>query len=298
MTILNFPTAAVDFGLEASEAVFPVTTRDLQIVGKLPGCTLPVASHKAVIRTDKDGSNPRGIGVVGKDFKVLKNKDYFGAVEKSLMSTMDRTLMRDMQVNTETSYDGAWCQREYIFPEYAAELTTSSNFKTNIGFRIIAWNAYDGSSSAGCVSGLVDFFCTNGIVMGSLVDISKRRHTSGLMADHFDHQIKFGVERVQEEITMLRKLATTELDWAAVDTLLKKSFSETRAEKLLERTKVEARARGNNVFALHSALTYYSSHDSEEFGVRNTGADNVGKTLHNRQAEIAKLMPAVHRLAA
>jgi len=298
MSMINFPAADFDFGLENSTAVFPVTTRDLQIVGRQPGCTLPVDTHKAVIRTDADGSNPRGIGIVGRDFKLLKHRDLFGSIEASIQSSMARDLMRGVQVTTHTSFDGAWVKREYVFPAFASELKTSSDFKTNLGFRLIGWNPYDGSASAGLVSGLVDFYCTNGIVVGSMVDIAKRRHTKNLMADHFDGQIKLGLERVQDEIMRLRKLAVTELDMERAENLLRKNFSETRANHLLARLQAEINDRGNNVFALHSALTYYSSHNSEEFGVRKTGGDNVAKTLHTREAEITKIMPQVFALAA
>ena len=49
MNVLNFPTKTIDFGLADSNAVFPVSERSIQIIGREQGCTLPVNSHKAII---------------------------------------------------------------------------------------------------------------------------------------------------------------------------------------------------------------------------------------------------------
>ena len=287
-----------DFGLETSDAVFPTSTRDIQIVGSMPGCTLPIDDHKAVIRTDKDGTNPRGVGVVGKDYKLLKHGDLFRSIEKSITGTMERDLVEGVKVSTDLSFDGAWVQREYIFPQFAKELETSNGFKTNIGFRIIGWNSLDGSSSVGCASGIYDFFCQNGVIIGAMADLSKRRHTKNLEPDHFANQIVMGINTVQAEIDMLRRMATTPLDHDKVINLLERKFSARRAERLENRLKIEIEERGDNVFAFHSALTYFASHNSSEFGVRETGADNVAKALHMRGVEIAKIMPAVRAMAA
>lgn len=286
-----------DFGLDASDAVFPVSTRPIAMVGK-DGATMPIHTHKAIIRANRDGSNPRPLGVVGIDYKQLPHGDLFGNMEDTLRESMEPSLMRDAKVDTEVSFDGAFVRREYVFPRFADELETSSGFKTRVGFRIIGWNSLDGSFAAGCASGLIDFFCTNGCVSGSDVSISKRRHTLNLRPDHFRNQIVAGLGRVQDEIALLRKLANTALDFEKAENIIKADFSETRAKKLMERVKVEAEVRGQNVFALHSALTYFSSHNSDEFKVRDTGNDNVAATLHNREAEIAKVMPKVYALAA
>ena len=50
----------------------------------------------------------------------------------------------------------------------------------------------------------------------------------------------------------------------------------------------ECADRGFNVYALTSAFTYYSSHNSDEFPIRNTGNDNVATTLASRQSEVTR----------
>ena len=266
MSMINFPAADFDFGLENSKAVFPVTTRDLQIVGRQPGCILPVDTHKAVIRTDADGSNPRGIGIVGRDFKLLKHRDLFGSIEASIQSSMARDLMRGVQVTTHTSFDGAWVKREYVFPAFASELKTSSDFKTNLGFRLIGWNAYDGSARAGLVSGLVDFYCTNGIVVGSMVDIAKRRHTKNLTADHFDGQIVLGLARCRREIDDACAGWRDRARHGAGGDHSSEELLRAPCRPLLARLRREVSDRGNNVFALHSCVDLLLS--PQQRGVR------------------------------
>lgn len=286
------------FNLEASEVVFPTAERPLAALGRVKGNSLDIASHKAIIRSDRDGSNPRVIGVVGSDYKRLPHKPLFENMEASILRNVEPALLQGAKVNTSLSFDGAWVQREYILPAFAEALETSEGFKTDIGFRLIGWNALDGSSSAGCVCGLIDFYCTNGMVMGSLVDLVRRKHTKNLNADHFNGMIEGGLDILTTEIEGLRKLAITKLSADQAVTVLERHFSETRARKLMDRVEEEAAVRGWNVFALHSALTFYSSHNSDQFKVRETGNDNVAKTLHNREAEVAKVMPDVYRLAA
>lgn len=281
------------FNLSTSEAVFPVKTQAL-----VTPSGLAIDTHKAVVRFDKDGTNPRTIGVVGKDYKVLTNEDQFSSIEHAIVANMDKDMMEGVQVETNISLDGAWTERQYIFPRFAQELKTSSGFKTNVGFRLIAWNAYDGSSSAALISGLIDFFCHNGTIMGTAIDRSSRRHTKNLTANHFDNQVKIGIATVQGEVDRLRALSVTPMSLNDADEFLAKHFSERRSAQLLARVETEIETRGDNLFALHSALTYFGSHNSDEFGVRDTGRDTTAKTLHTRSEAVAKIMPSLYSLAA
>jgi hypothetical protein len=60
---------------------------------------------------------------------------------------------------------------------------------------------------------------------------------------------------------------------------------------MMEQLEREAEARGHTVWALYSALTNYSSHNSERFGVKNSAnADNVETTLIEREREVNKVI--------
>lgn len=52
-------------------------------------------------------------------------------------------------------------------------------------------------------------------------------------------------------------------------------MSERKAARMSERVVTEMLDRGRNAYAVLSAFTYYSSHNSVEFPVKVTGNDNV-----------------------
>lgn len=288
MNIINL-NRDLDFGYEGSAVDFKVGTRPLQVDAGRIG-TLPVDTHKAVVRANADGEEARTIGVVGDKYKLLRNRDFFGGVEQALNKTLERDKTEGFRVKTSTSFDGAYSERRYVFPAFGGDITSNTGWKTSVGFQVISWNSYDGSSAAGMACGLIDFFCKNGCVSGENVDMTKRRHTSGLIMDDFLPLLEANIITMQDRIRMFNDMAVTKLDVERAELMLEKTFSERRAAAMVEQLHEEIETRGDNVFALHSALTFYSSHDSERFGVRKTGNDNTAKTLANRRAEVAKVV--------
>ena len=76
-------------------------------------------------------------------------------------------------------------------------------------------------------------------------------------------------------------------------------MSGNRIKKMMEQLDLEAQQRGMTIWALYSALTYYSSHNSERFGVRNSAnVDNVAETLDAREREVSRIIehPAMQAL--
>ena len=60
--------------------------------------------------------------------------------------------------------------------------------------------------------------------------------------------------------------------------------------EMWEQLDKEFQARGTTVWALYSALTYYSSHNSETFKVKNSdNRDNVERTLIEREREVSRV---------
>ena len=288
MNIINI-NRDLDFNYTGSAADFPVKTARI-----LADCGArgqrSIETHKAVMRTDLDGENLRPLGVVGAKYGLLKNRDFFGGVEDALNKTLERDKTDGYRVVTETSFDGAYTERRYVFPAFGGLITSNTGFKTEVGFQVISWNSYDGSSAAGMACGLIDFFCKNGCISGVNVDMSKRRHSSKISVEHFAPLLEKNIITLQKQIRHFQQMANVKLDMEKAEALLTKCFSERRAAALMEQLDEEVQTRGDNVFALHSALTFYSSHDSERFTVRRTGSDNTAKTLANRREEIQKVV--------
>ena len=74
-----------------------------------------------------------------------------------------------------------------------------------------------------------------------------------------------------------------------------------KVSNVMAQFEAEAAERGRTVWALYSALTNYASHNSERFGVRNSGnVDNTAVTLDGREREVARIVDgdAFQRVAA
>lgn len=280
------PVAREDFGFTGSKLDFVAAPRPLQIVGKAGG-TLPVHSHKAIVRMTDRG--PAQVGIVGSDYKLVQHAEVFGKIEDALRQNIRPDLQQGVQVRRTTSYGGAFGKAEYVFPAFADALKVSDRFPAKFGYRVVAWNSLDGSTAVGLLSGLIDFYCTNGMIAGSLIGRKLRKHTSGFNIAAFEEQITDGLTIAQEEVRWLEQLAAKPLDTdKAVAWLKAEGFSERKVEQLMAQTHRETRQRGRNLFALVSAMTYYASHgdDSAGFGIRNTGSDHGSQTLLNREIEV------------
>jgi hypothetical protein len=132
------------------------------------------ASHKHIVRLHKD--KPVSLGVVGRNYKLLKNRELCEGIEDTFMDTLSKEELHGVSRRDRVSYMGATSIRDYIFPSIAAPIESR---KSDIAFRAIVINGYDGTSSFKFYHGAIDFFCSNGMVTGSY-DMIVKRHTSGL----------------------------------------------------------------------------------------------------------------------
>lgn len=294
LDLQGFALSDQDLGLEESELVFPVEERKLLAsstpydveteIG--PGQQIPDAesdTHKCIVRTDTD----QIVGVVGSGYRLMPNAEYFSVIEQTLRASVPGDMWEGVQVRDSLARGGAFCRREYVFPAYAEQLRNSVH-STQVGLRVIAWNSYDGGTSAGLVTGLIDFYCTNGMVVGKNIQAASTRHSSRMSAQALVPALQRSIEATEEMLTEVRRMAMTPVQEEQVVELLERSFSAKKAGSLMERFGVEAEVRGYNVFALLSAMTYYSSHDSEEFPAQGREGTSP-QILHQREEEVRKI---------
>lgn len=289
----GFTEPKTDFGLSESSLIFPVSEFPLAAIERDgEGRTLDnkniisqSRTHKAVVNGDSDEI----VGVVSTKYKVLENMQFFTTVEQALRESIPESMLEGMMVRDKMSGRGAWCQREYVFPAFAEEIS-NSQYRTSAGFRVVAWNSYDGSASAGVLSGLIDFICTNGMIVGRDIAKELRRHSARLEPKLFVPRLRDNIEHIGENIAAIRHMANKRLDWDASLELLEKHFSGARAAQIISRTKTEAERRGETVQALHAALTVYSSHVTEGFGTRSDDPEREARTLRGREDEVMRLM--------
>jgi hypothetical protein len=274
-----------------SPILFPVASRPLDMVGN-SGATSRVETHKAIARVGADGK-PICLGVVGKDYSVVKNKNILPNVERELLKNIPGDRWENLEIKDSLSYDGGFTQREYLFKGFQSLVTTESGFETQAALSFLFRNSYDGSSSVFFGGSVVDLICINGMIGTRWSENISKRHTGAAPEYPYETIVAQAITRYQAEVAELTKLGHHSLKgrYEDVRDFLAEVFSDRRAARMFRQYGHEAHFRGENAFALLSALTFYSSHGTvDSFPIRRTGNDNVAAALAKRQDEIGELI--------
>lgn len=279
-----------------NDSVLFFRTAERPLIAQLRyGKTAPIATHKAVMRAHPVDRSPVVLGVVGRNYSVVRNESLMKAVENSFMQELTAEQLRDVKVQDHESRGGAACLREYYFPNVRCDLRNRQH-ETEIGFRTIVQNTFDGSSPIKMMSGAIDMFCTNGMIIGEY-DMFGRKHVGNIeeMLERnwndniFARHVRSAVQRFSSQSTLWQQFIDTPFPCDHAYEFLKKlpGMSERKAEKLSQRVQVEREDRGDNFWAVYSAMTFYASHDEyPDFKLRNTGNDNRPEAMLNREQEV------------
>ena len=244
-----------------------------------------VPSHKVLVNSYT--GNP--MGVVGKDYKVQQMQEYCQAAENLLLDILPPFYFKGLKIKDSMSHHGAVRARKYTFHSVGMPIETRKH-RTDTNLTLVMLQSYDGSTSNGFFTGLIDSYCLNGMVSGDYSRGSKR-HTSGFNLENFVQQIEKMTQEYYKSIQRYRVWANTEIPIIqgeeVIDTL--PGISKQRGKKLKEQFLSEVLVRGSNVWALASALTFFSSHNSKKFPVKRSGAnDNETKVLLERGRTVTR----------
>ncbi len=251
-----------------------------------------IATHKAIVRSDNEAL----LGVVGEDYQIVQTADVIRAHENAIERAFPADKLRHVYVRDETSRGGAFVKRNYVFPDLVARVSESKRGKygadTDVMLRSSIYTTHDGHGSAACAFSSIDGFCSNSLVY-SHMDIFKRRHTSGfkMPEQQFQTHAEAALERWRDSLALIQAWADYRFTSQQCKELLEAlpSISQLRREKMEARFDQEAVRRGQTLWALVSAMTYYASHNDKDsgFGVRGSGKrDNEAETLNKREAEV------------
>jgi hypothetical protein len=300
-TVLSFrsPTAQVAQDLfsehnqteQAQRFLAPVSEQDLWFerpapyhASSLHGSKLTeLYSHKVLVDTWTGAST----GVVGNKYKVTQMGDFTKATEEMLLEALPNDKFKDMEISDSMSHGSAIRCRKYTFPAFAMPIETRKH-QTDVALTVALIQSYDGSTSNGFVTGLLDFFCTNGMISGDYTKGNKR-HTSGFNLANFILDMDKVVRDFYKDIQRYQVMASTDIRIPQAEAVLEAlpGMSDRLAKVMKDQYLTEVSTRGSNVWALASALTYYSSHNSEEFPVKGSASnDNVAKSLLDRSRRV------------
>lgn len=267
---------------EKSPLYFDVFERNIQFSGAYH--SYPIKSHKAIVRFTED-HGPRCIGVVGSNYKVLPMKDICRQLEDAFVESMTHEQLQGVRVIDQEAYFGGKLIRQYIFPHIKAGLHHSTS---DIAFRVIIVNGYDGSSSLSLYSGAIDFFCSNGMVSG-VFDLIVKRHTKGLTIEKLADRVKQSIDIFYSNAKTWERWMSKEITSKDLDSVMEAlPISDKLKEELALQYWHETSRHGRTVWALYSAMTYYATHADGKFAPRNTGNDSTYFILHNREKEVSR----------
>lgn len=257
-------------------------------VSKLPlftntgGKKVPVAANSVLVRDD----SKEPIAVVGNNFGIVQNRDLFGNVNEQIKAAVSPADMKGVFVFNKIAYNGKFCIRDYFFPAIGGKKLADEN--ADLKFRILVVNGFGGSSLS-VLTGAVDMFCHNGMMSGEIVGSYVRRHTKNLTTDSISEKIKLAVDSFPKMIELYNRWSHKKIsDKAVIEYLKETDFSSRLQGRLFDRYVIEKQVRGGSVWALYSALTYFSSHGKEDFTTRNTNDDHSATTMLNREKQVLR----------
>jgi hypothetical protein len=303
------------------EAKFHVTS--LPIGHTVNGEWMQAPNKRMLVREDTLDY----VSVVNDTYHVIQNRELIDTINDQLVGAFGTQIfdgsLDSCQTKVGISERGAATFVYYDFPNISTEIKTNTGHKTDLKFRVILKNTFDGSSKVRLYVGHIDSFCENGMIAGEYSVVSQS-HRSALKIKDFTKKFEESLNNYQESTTQYREMAQrtvissadvmrlfTRLTKKKKEVSMKERYEEewidylnnndktkrkdTLAHKLYNRWwNVELPERGDNVYSVMSTLTFYGSHNSEWFPLRKGKGDtanrqtNTGLRLHKRNEQVTQ----------
>jgi len=244
-----------------------------------------VKDKKYVINSDTGDA----IAIIGRSATARNHAEFYNRVWDTIVEDLSQEDLQDKTYKFKSARNKGWSMLDVTFPNVKTTVRTKKH-ETEIAFRMIAVHAIDGTASPATWFGGIDTFCTNGQITGDW-DMVRKKNTSGFTVENFMRELRVAKTNFDLQGKRLQTWATTNLAHVQVDELIQKIVkSERKSRKLHDLFLDERRMRGNNLFALYSAFTNYSSYADARngFELRNTGNDTKAVSMLAREQEVSK----------
>lgn len=254
---------------------------------------IPEYVGRLIRRTD----NNAPLGVVGARYAIAQNSDLADKLAEGCEAALPTHALQNITLRESVSKGGQFTRFEYSFPEIGADIRQLTGRHTSLKFRVAVVNGFGGTSIR-CNAGAIDWYCDNGMTFGEF-ETSVFRHTSGFNPNRIAAFVKTEAERFQERVRIWQRWALNEISPSDAEAALEEAGMAGRTiKKVMEQFDIECQQRGCTTWAVYSALTYRSSHNSDLFKVRDTGVDNVAEALDRREREVGQIIshPAMQRI--
>ena len=263
---------------------FTVAERPLFMVDGKTDLPARVPEYKALYRTDTG----QVLSVVKNSYRVIQNEEVFDAVEQNVLQALGYSSLANAKIEDDIAKDGLLSMRSWIFPDVRVRSTGAS--KSDIAFRIVAINGF-GGISVKCIYGGVDFYCLNGLICGEDYSTLAFRH-----AKHTDTSVRFtpirdSLERFEKQSKVWLRWQNTEVDHESVMSFLKQIVeSDSLLNALKDQLFNEYVHRGQTLWAVYSALTFYASRNEGFFAVSERAKGNEAAVMLRRQNAVQRMV--------
>ena len=240
------------------------------------------------------------LGIVGSRYGLAPNAPIYKMLCDSAESALPTEALQDIELYESSSGGGAFTRIELRFPSLGESIRQLNNSTTQLIFKLNLTNSFNGSGSIRVIGGAVDTWCSNGAPFTE-ISTKAERHTSGFTPEKFEKFIKEQCEKFRTRVEVWQRWAQKEIGTYEAEQILDSAgMSGRKIKTVMQQFEIEAQQRGSSVWAMYSALTAYSSHESVA-PVRNSqNVDNVAVTLNAREREVSRLVnsPQFLELAA
>ena len=265
------------FKMKGSAVDFPMKEEDIE----------HFPHHKFIYRTDEFGEIVKGLGYVGKEYPLTTHRDFFSQQHDMIINKFPAEHLEDVKTNYRVSRDGAWALQDIIFPNVKFPIENRKQ-KTEIGLRNVSWHSVDGSASNNALFGAIDFFCTNGMITGEY-DVVRKKNTKHFNMRNFLNEIEKSVEEFYTTVEKYQTWANRNITFQNAENVIEfLPVSKEKKARLITTYVLEAAVRGDNMWALYSTFTIYSSHHKDNgFSFKKSKHDHVAQSMLKREFEVA-----------
>ena len=235
-----------------------------------------------------NGSTDEYLGIVGDGFTCASHTKFFTKVQEVMMENLSQDELLDAKVSWSSCRNNAWAKMDINLPNVSTDIVTAKH-SSKIARRFIALHGVDGSCSNLVFFGAIDFFCTNGIIVGQH-DKVKRKNTSGFNLSSFADKLHDHKADFEADTKKFQRWAETDISSFDVSNILESIVkSDASPEKMYSLYNQEAATRGRNLWALYSAFTNYATYADNRngFHLRNTSNDNDAENMYKREHKVA-----------
>ena len=264
---------------------FTVAERPLFMVDDKTDLPARVPEYKALYRTDTG----QVLSVVKNSYRVIQNEEVFDAVEQNIVQALGHSRLANAKLEDGIAKDGLLSMRSWVFPDIRVQSTTTS--KSDIAFRIVAINGF-GGISVKCFYGGVDFYCLNGLIVGEDYGALAFRHTT----KHMDTGVRFtpirdSLEQFEGQSKVWLRWQNTYVEHENVMVFLSEKVESDSLLSTLENQIINEYAhRGQTLWAVYSALTFYASHNEGFFAVSELAKGNEAAVMLRRQNAVKRMV--------